>query len=93
MMESLYSFNNLIESANKKPSDEDDEDIFDDDEFIDFDDEDIFDEDFDLLDDEEDDNTPPPPPTQLSDLPNLGASMVKRLGAIDIFTIEELMQA
>ena len=95
MMESLYSFNNLIESANKKPSDEDDEDIFDDDEFVDFDDEDIFDEDFDLLDDDdkEDDNTPPPPPTQLSDLPNLGASMVKRLGAIGIFTIEELMQA
>ena len=95
MMESLYSFNNLIESANKKPSDEDDEDIFDDDEFVDFDDEDIFDEDFDLLDDDdkEDDNTPPPPLTQLSDLPNLGASMVKRLGAIGIFTIEELMQA
>ena len=95
MMETLNSFNNLIESANEKPSDEDDEDIFDDDEFIDFDDEDIFDDDFDLQDDddEEDDNTPPPPPTQLSDLPNLGASMVKRLGAIGIFTIEELMQA
>lgn len=96
MMETLFSFNNLIESANKKSSDEDDEDIFDDDELIDFDDEEIFDEDFDLLDDDdevEDDDLPPPPPTQLSDLPNLGASMVKRLGAVGIYTIDELMQA
>lgn len=96
MMETLYSFNNLIESGNKKQSDED---IFDDDEFVDFDDEDIFDEDLELFEDddedeaEEDNDTPPPPPTQLSDLPNLGASMVKRLRAVGIFTIDDLMQA
>lgn len=92
MMEALYSFNNLIESTNKKPLDEDDEDIFDDDEFID-EDFDLLDEDDENNDDEEDDNTPPPTPTQLSDLPNLGASMVRRLGAIGIFSIDELMQA
>lgn len=101
MMEALYSFNNLIESAAKKNSDplmDEDEDIFDDDELVDFDDEDFIDEDFELFDDndddeEEDNETPPPPPTQLSDLPNLGTSMVKRLGAVGIFTIEDLMQA
>ena len=101
MMEALYSFNNLIESAAKKNSDplmDEDEDIFDDEELVDFDDEDFIDEDFELFDDndadeEEDDDTPPPPPTQLSDLPNLGTSMVKRLGAVGIFTIEDLMQA
>ena len=101
MMEALYSFNNLIESAAKKNSDsllDEDEDIFDDDELVDFDDDDFIDEDFELFDDndddeEEDDNTPPPPPTQLSDLPNLGTSMVKRLGAVGIVTIEDLMQA
>ena len=101
MMEPLYSFNNLIESAAKKNSDsllDEDEDIFDDDELVDFDDDDFIDEDFELFDDndddeEEDDNTPPPPPTQLSDLPNLGTSMVKRLGAVGIVTIEDLMQA
>ena len=101
MMEALYSFNNLIESAAIKNSDplmDEDEDIFDDDELVDFDDEDFIDEDFELFDDndddeEEDNETPPPPPTQLSDLPNLGTSMVKRLGAVGIFTIEDLMQA
>ena len=101
MMEALYSFNNLIESAAKKNSDplmDEDEDIFDDDELVDFDDEDFIDEDFELFDDNDDDEaedneTPPPPPTQLSDLPNLGTSMVKRLGAVGIFTIEDLMQA
>ena len=101
MMEALYSFNNLIESAAKKNSDplmDEDEDIFDDDELVDFDDEDFIDEDFELFDDndddeEEDNETPPPPPTQLSDLPNLGTSMVKRLGAVGIFTIEDLMKA
>ena len=101
MMEALYSFNNLIESAAKKNSDslmDEDEDIFDDDELVDFDDEDFIDEDFELFDDndddeEEDNETPPPPPTQLSDLPNLGTSMVKRLGAVGILTIEDLMQA
>ena len=101
MMEALYSFNNLIESAAKKNSDplmDEDEDIFDDDELVDFDDDDFIDEDFELFDDndddeEEDNETPPPPPTQLSDLPNLGTSMVKRLGAVGIFTIEDLMQA
>ncbi len=101
MMEALYSFNNLIESAAKKNSDplmDEDEDIFDDEELVDFDDEDFIDEDFELFDDndddeEEDDDTPPPRPTQLSDLPNLGTSMVKRLGAVGIFTIDDLMQA
>ena len=101
MMEALYSFNNLIESAAIKNSDplmDEDEDIFDDDELVDFDDDDFIDEDFELFDnnddDEEEDNeTPPPPPTQLSDLPNLGTSMVKRLGAVGIFTIEDLMKA
>ena len=97
MMATLNSLNNLIESANKKPPNEDEEDIFDDEEFIDFDDEDIFDDDLELLedgyDDAEENDTPPPPPTQLSDLPNLGTSMVKRLGAVGIFTIDDLMQA
>ena len=114
MMEALYSFNNLIDSAakkNNKPLIEDEEDTFDDeddfdvdsfdeDDYIDFDNDDSLDEVFELLGDddevevdEEDDDTPPPPPTQLSDLPNLGTSMVKRLGAVGIFTIEDLMKA
>lgn len=87
MMEALLSFNNLVESEGKQNTeasiDDDEENILEDDEWVDFDDDEY----------EEDDDTPPPLPTQLSDLPNLGTSMVRRLGAIGIYTIEELMQA
>ena len=100
MMEALYSFNNLIESATKTPSDEDDEDIFDDEELLDSDDEfeELTDEDFDfLLDyeltDNDTDNEEPREITQLSDFPNIGASLVKRLKAIGINTPDELLKA
>lgn len=73
-------------------------DICDDEEYIDFDDEDIFDKSFKWLGDDDEnidveDNNTPPSPTRLSDLPNLGASMVKRLRAVGICTIEDLIQA
>ena len=83
MMEALYSFNNLIESAGKTPADDEDENIFDDEDQLDFDDELAQDD----LSEEEAYNPP-----QLSDLPNIGASLVKRLKAIGVTTPDELMQ-
>ncbi len=60
------------------------------DETVEFDDDDFY-----FLDDGEDepDETPPPPQKKLFDLPNLGSSMVKRLRAVGITSVEELMQA